>query len=140
ALEQGQIRANFGQGRFCLRYYEHRLPLSTRSYGRILAPARERVERDDEAAMELESIITAARNLPSDHDRSPARRTERHREAEVIKRRLGALVETTPAVGSAIEVALKELNGRPGDRHSFDALHELLDAQPYRLAFWRTAS
>jgi (1->4)-alpha-D-glucan 1-alpha-D-glucosylmutase len=32
------------------------------------------------------------------------------------------------------------INGRPGDEASFDALHQLLEAQPYRLAHWATAS
>ena len=31
-------------------------------------------------------------------------------------------------------------NGRPGEPSTFDRLHELLEAQPYRLAYWRTAS
>src|SRR5208282_6016317 len=31
-------------------------------------------------------------------------------------------------------------NGKPGDRHSFDFLDDLLDRQAYRLAFWRVAS
>src|SRR4051794_13407545 len=35
---------------------------------------------------------------------------------------------------------LAELNGTPGQPKSFDALHELLEEQPYRLANWRTAS
>jgi (1->4)-alpha-D-glucan 1-alpha-D-glucosylmutase len=35
---------------------------------------------------------------------------------------------------------LAELNGTPGQPHSFDALHELLEEQTYRLANWRTAS
>ena len=32
------------------------------------------------------------------------------------------------------------LNGVPGQPSSFDALHELLEAQSYRLAYWRTAA
>jgi len=35
---------------------------------------------------------------------------------------------------------LPRLNGVPGQPHSFDALHELLEAQAYRLAYWRTAA
>jgi (1->4)-alpha-D-glucan 1-alpha-D-glucosylmutase len=35
---------------------------------------------------------------------------------------------------------IAELNGTPGQPKSFDALHELLEEQPYRLANWRTAS
>ena len=31
------------------------------------------------------------------------------------------------------------LNGTPGDSQSFDALHGLLEAQAYRLAFWRVS-
>src|SRR4029453_10912159 len=35
---------------------------------------------------------------------------------------------------------LRRLNGSPGQPRSFDALHELLEAQAYRLAYWRTAA
>jgi len=35
---------------------------------------------------------------------------------------------------------LARLNGVPGQASSFDALHELLEAQAYRLAYWRTAA
>jgi (1->4)-alpha-D-glucan 1-alpha-D-glucosylmutase len=35
---------------------------------------------------------------------------------------------------------LADLNGTVGQPKSFDALHQLLEAQAYRLAYWRTAS
>jgi (1->4)-alpha-D-glucan 1-alpha-D-glucosylmutase len=35
---------------------------------------------------------------------------------------------------------LARFNGQPGQPRSFDALHDLLEAQAYRLAYWRTAS
>src|SRR5262249_9846241 len=35
---------------------------------------------------------------------------------------------------------IERLNGIPGQPRSFDALHELLEAQAYRLAYWRTAA
>src|SRR5262245_36153812 len=38
------------------------------------------------------------------------------------------------------ERILADLNGTVGQPKSFDALHELLEAQAYRLAYWRTAS
>jgi len=43
-------------------------------------------------------------------------------------------------VREAIEKAVKTFNGTPGDHASFDALHEVLEAQAYRLSYWRTAS
>jgi (1->4)-alpha-D-glucan 1-alpha-D-glucosylmutase len=35
---------------------------------------------------------------------------------------------------------VEQYNGSPGDPRSFDRLHELLEAQAYRLAYWRTAA
>ena len=34
---------------------------------------------------------------------------------------------------------IAEYNGIPGQPESFDLLHELLEQQPYRLSYWRTA-
>src|SRR5262249_8766719 len=45
-----------------------------------------------------------------------------------------------PQVQQAIEKALAQINGNPGDPRSFDKLDELLNAQSYRLAFWRVAA
>ena len=53
--------------------------------------------------------------------------------------RLQTLVERSPRCVHAVDEALRALNGRPGDVSSFDALHELLEAQAYRLAFWRVS-
>ena len=50
---------------------------------------------------------------------------------------LQGLAEMAPA---AAEKIIAEFNGTPGDPHSFDRLHELLEAQAYRLAYWRTAA
>jgi (1->4)-alpha-D-glucan 1-alpha-D-glucosylmutase len=38
------------------------------------------------------------------------------------------------------EAVLRRFNGVPGQPKSFDPLHELLEEQAYRLAYWRTAS
>lgn len=50
---------------------------------------------------------------------------------------LQGLAEAAPE--AAIKV-LAGFNGTPGDPRSFDRLHELLEAQAYRLAYWRTAA
>src|SRR5204862_358820 len=58
----------------------------------------------------------------------------------IIKRRLERRCQESPQVQKAIEAALAQINGKPGDTRSFDALDELLNAQSYRLAFWRVAA
>ena len=59
---------------------------------------------------------------------------ERQREKEVARGAAGAAGRRVArACGDAIEAAVATFNGTPGDAASFDALHELLEAQPYRL-------
>ncbi|HSD09862.1 MAG TPA: alpha-amylase family glycosyl hydrolase, partial [Candidatus Binatia bacterium] len=38
-----------------------------------------------------------------------------------------------------VEETLRAYNGRPGEPRSFDRLHELLERQAYRLAYWKAA-
>lgn len=47
-------------------------------------------------------------------------------------------VAEMPADAAARVIA--GFNGTAGEAHSFDRLHELLEAQAYRLAYWRTAA
>ena len=65
----------------------------------------------------------------------------RQREKEVARGRLARLVagvaRRRPRRSRRWS---RSFNGEPGKAESFDALHELLEAQPYRLAYWRTAS
>jgi (1->4)-alpha-D-glucan 1-alpha-D-glucosylmutase len=42
-------------------------------------------------------------------------------------------------VSAAIERAVAALNGKAGDPVTFDGLHDLLEAQAFRLAYWRVA-
>ena len=45
-----------------------------------------------------------------------------------------------PDIQPAIQRALDRINGVAGNARSFDRLHELLEQQPYRLAYWRVSS
>jgi (1->4)-alpha-D-glucan 1-alpha-D-glucosylmutase len=142
-LERGELRLEFADGAFSLCYNDYRLPLAPRTYAMALEVARDDIAalaEDDEARQEFESILTAIGYLPGRDEQDPERLAERRREKEVVKRRLAALDETSETVRVAINAALITLNGRPGDARSFDRLHELIDAQPYRLAFWRVAA
>src|SRR5438132_12515553 len=90
--------------------------------------------------IEYQSILTAISHLPRRSENDPARVAERQRESEVIKRRLAKLTEENATLREAVERTVTLCNGQPGDPHSFDLLDGLLDAQSYRLAFWRVAA
>ena len=89
---------------------------------------------------EFQSILTALEYLPKRTETNPQRIAERVREKEIVKRRLERRCEEAPQVQQAIEKAMRQINGTPGAARSFDALDELLNAQSYRLAFWRVAA
>ena len=143
-LENGELRLGFERGSFRLDYHDHRLPISPKSSTLILrdvhARLGERLDADDPAMIELESIVTALEHLPP-RDRTDERSVaERKRENVVSKRRLAALHEGSEQFRAALDASLDRFNGRVGEPHSFDLLERTLADQAYRLAFWRVAA
>jgi (1->4)-alpha-D-glucan 1-alpha-D-glucosylmutase len=141
-LERGELKVHFADGAFYLTYFEHRLPIAPGTYRYILELALENLaeHRAEDFYAELQSILTALEYLPRRTEINPERIEERTREKEIIKRRLERRSQEAPQVQEAIDKALAQINGRPGDARSFDRLDELLNAQSYRLAFWRVAA
>lgn len=142
-LDSGKLALAYSDNRFELRYGEFRLPVAPGSYAAILELALERLagrldpHHDD--VIELQSILTSIRHLPRRSTQDVAALQERHREKEVVKRRLAALYGASLTFETVLEETLEGLNGLPGDPHSFDQLDALLREQAYRLAYWRVA-
>lgn len=132
-LESGDLRLCFSaDGAFGVRYHDHLLPIFPGHYCRILrplagglagSPAADRVA----AAVETARAIGALRS-----------RTESRARADELKAMLASLAGE-PAFRDALAAALERLNGRPGEPASFSALHRLLEAQNFRVAYWRIA-
>ena len=144
-LERRELEPRFERaaGAFAIYYHEHRFPLDPRSYPRILEPARAQLISDalpPEARAEFESLIAAFGHLPDRNEASAVETAERNRDKEVHKRRLAAMCAAHPNITRAIEAVVASVRGDPAAPASTDALHELLEAQAYRLASWRVAS
>ena len=141
-LERGELKVGFEEGTFHVLCGDRRLPIAPGTYRYILEVALENLAeyKDDVFYAELQSILTALEYLPKRTETDPKRIAERTREKEIIKRRLERRCAEAPQVQQAIEQALAQINGNPGDPRSFDKLDELLNAQSYRLAFWRVAA
>src|SRR5213595_2676304 len=141
-LERGELQLRFEEGTFYLLYGERRLPIAPGTYRYVLQIALENLaeHKDEDFYAEVQSILTALEYLPKRTETDPKRIAERIREKEIIKRRLERRCAEAPQVQHAIEKALARINGEPGDPRSFDALDELLNAQSYRIAFWRVAA
>ena len=143
-LESQAIKAVYDAGIFSLDSQGTLYPLAPRSWAllleRVLQKVKEQLPAADDHLLELESILTAISHLPLREETDLVKVRERQREKEVIKRRLGALVEGSDKTRAALNQVLAAINGSKGDPHSFDPLEKLLDDQAYRLSFWRVAS
>ena len=136
-LANNELAVHFeaDSGTFALRYYDHRFPLNPRSYATVLKRAAE-LTADVAARAEVSSLAAAFGHLPRRDSPSAEAIAERARDKEFAKTRLAELAGREPAVVQSIGAALAELNAADGH----DALHELLEAQAFRLAYWRVAS
>ncbi len=149
-LERGEFKLVFdaATGSFSVRYFEHQFPIDPREYPKIFAgifagqmvvdQGNELLPEDPDRA-DFDSLLTAFEHLPARDSDDAEARAIRYRDKEAHKRRLVRLLERAPAIGRHIELNLARINGVVGEPSSFDALDTLLEAQPYRLAYWRVA-
>jgi (1->4)-alpha-D-glucan 1-alpha-D-glucosylmutase len=145
-LESGELKLVFRQesGEFYVSYRNHRFPIGPREYPRILHPCTQslvaKMGEQNPDLLEFQSLITAFNHLPGRQEVSSERLAERRRDKEIHKRRLAALCARAPEITACIRDAIDTINGTPADPASFEALHELIKAQTFRLANWRVAS
>jgi (1->4)-alpha-D-glucan 1-alpha-D-glucosylmutase len=145
-LDRGELRLEFdaGRGAFIVAYYEHRFPVDPREYPRILAPGIPRLAArlgpSHPRLPEMESLVAAFGHLAPRDETDPGRLAERRRDREVLKSHLARLYREEPDITRYVEENLADFNGEGGRSPNRPRLHQLLEAQAYRLAFWRVAA
>ncbi|MBD2746339.1 malto-oligosyltrehalose synthase [Microvirga sp. BT688] len=138
-LERGELQLKFDpeNGSFSVWHWEHRFPVCPTTYPEILDRALVSLSNPEKAgklrnvterlhAMREQATSGSSSSLPV--------------EAEGLKHDLAQAVAGSADMRKAIDRAVAAFNGNPDDAGSFEALHRLLEAQVYRLAFWRVAS
>ena len=142
-LERGELQLEFDHGALTLSYHDHHWPIDPGQYSRVLrselTALQADLKEDDPSLVEFQSILTVLDHLPRVAEIDPERTAERRREKTLAQDRLAKVAAKSPRIREHIENALRTFNGQADQPHSFDHLHELLEAQPYRLANWRTA-
>jgi (1->4)-alpha-D-glucan 1-alpha-D-glucosylmutase len=143
-LEHGELQLVFSDGSLGVRHFDQVLPIDPREAPRVYNTAIDaltaQIGADSPHLHEFLSIIASLQNMPPHTETDSARIHDRQREKEVARTRLARLAMEAPAVREAIDATVRRFNGTPGEPASFDLLHQLLEAQAYRLAYWRTAS
>lgn len=127
-LEAGKITLARQGGRLFVHYYEHRNPMAPRSLGHFLRPVAERLSDVD-----LAFVADALAELPLPNATDSASRRRRHRDKQILQSHLDQLC-TRQDIADAIDLQIARTNSSP------DALHDVLEAQNYRLAYWRAGN
>ncbi|HEX4037541.1 MAG TPA: malto-oligosyltrehalose synthase [Acidobacteriaceae bacterium] len=135
-LEARRIQLELADGRLWVRYFEHRVPIAPRSTPTIF----QNQELDELGVPQsFRDILRETAHIPPHDTTDPALSAQRRQQLAELRPRLEAALRS-PEMQPAIARALERINGREGDPRSFDRLHELLEQQPWRLAFWRVSS
>jgi (1->4)-alpha-D-glucan 1-alpha-D-glucosylmutase len=126
-LDRGEIRLERDGATFTIRYFDHTLPVDPRSLAPLLDQAAAAARDDD-----LGFLAAAHRRLPRATRTDAAAVAERVRDAAALRRMLGARLAAEEGTAAAVDRVVGETNADP------DQLDRLLEAQNYRMAFWRT--
>jgi (1->4)-alpha-D-glucan 1-alpha-D-glucosylmutase len=117
ALEAHEISLGFDADGFFFTYYETRLPLAPQSYHLVLRQSLNELS-EESAAIEIRDLVQNDSVIAN---------------SRFLKDTLNRVREQSPAFRDALETVIARING------DVDALDRLLDAQVYRLAYWRLA-
>lgn len=123
-LENGELILECEEGNFFIRYFSAKLPINPRTIPIILRKTFHYLQKADAAP--LHKIITQFTSSPEDIAQA--------------KLELSTLIAQNPTIRQALGSTINEFRGTPGIPQTFDALHELLECQAYRLAYWRVAA
>ncbi|MGC1362621.1 MAG: malto-oligosyltrehalose synthase [Silvibacterium sp.] len=132
-LESKHIQIAIEDGVAKVRYYDHSMPLSPRSLPMIFSE-----DQMAELPEGFRDLLRELSHIPPNDTADSGLATQRRRQLEEIKPRIREALKQ-PGNEAAIAAALERVNGTAGDARSFDRLHEDLEAQAYRLAFWRVS-
>jgi (1->4)-alpha-D-glucan 1-alpha-D-glucosylmutase len=131
-LEGQELKLECEGGRFFVSYYDNRVPIAPKTWTSILEEVGRRSAGESPWLVSFERISEIDWTLFS-----PAEAAET---AERISSEMRSLISREPELRDALEQTLTRYNGVSGDPASFDLLDALLEAQWYRLSYWRMAS
>ena len=141
-LEAGHIQVVIDDGKPFVQVFDHRMPVAPRTipmifYRGALGSIPARAEAD-EIPEELYELLRGLSHIPPHETTDPSLRAQRTDQLKELLPQLRKLLGSSK-LKPFIDQTLEKINGSEGNMASFDQLHELLEAQPYRLALWRTS-
>jgi (1->4)-alpha-D-glucan 1-alpha-D-glucosylmutase len=142
-LEAKHIQVVVEDGKPYVQIFDHRMPVAPRTIPIIFYPGAlgnlpPREQNPDAPPAELYDILRSLAHIPPHESTDPSLRRQRAEQLDELLPRLCKILSAS-SLQPFLKRALAQLNGVEGKMSTFDQLHELLEAQPYRLALWRTS-
>ncbi len=134
------LRFDTEQGRFGIAYHEHYFPVDPKTYPFVLRNVLDALPEGFSGREALQALTSAFEELPSRRETEAARSRIRSQAIAANKRALVQMCRDHPEIAERIAGAVSELNGDPPHPKSLDVLHQLLEQQAYRLAYWLVAA
>jgi (1->4)-alpha-D-glucan 1-alpha-D-glucosylmutase len=139
-LEAGQIRIDYHDDSFWINYGSLRLPVWPESYEIVLHDLAWLKDPGKPLSKKLEDLAGRFRSLPK--PASPENLDEiekRNQQRDALRQEFAVLLHDEN-LAEDLSTVLTALNGDSSKPESFDRLHQLLEEQNYRLAYWKTGT
>ena len=139
-LEEGAIQLRYQESGFWVCYFSLRFPLRPESYGAILERLAWFRHPGTPVAVQLEHLAQQFRSLPKPVAGETLEAAQlRHRQRDLLRQELSNLI-AGEKLNESLDQVLAAINGVAGQPDSFDTLHQILEEQHYRLAFWKSGT
>ncbi|HEX2113218.1 MAG TPA: malto-oligosyltrehalose synthase [Alphaproteobacteria bacterium] len=143
-LERGELQLKFDRfyGGFSIWYFDNRFPIRLRDYATIMRRRLSEVSlpRPDADAADLLERFAGDFAAIGSTRRAAIRSGEARDRAARLKADLSRLTTDDDAINRLLEEGASLFNGTAGQPETFVRLHNLLERQFYRIAYWRTAA
>lgn len=142
ALEAGKLELRFDPktGELCIAYGEERIPLDPSTYPDVLAADALDAVAELGLRRELAELREAFGRLPPNDVQAAAEKQARAEAASGLKETLARLANAHRPARDWIDESVSRFKGVYDDPSSFDALANIVEQQPWRLAYWRVAA
>jgi (1->4)-alpha-D-glucan 1-alpha-D-glucosylmutase len=142
-LERGELQLKYvPEYGFGIWYFDNRFPVRPRDYAPIVRRRLSDINmpRPEARAADLLERFAGDFAALASAKRAAIRGGEARDRAARLKGDLCRLSERDPAIKRLLEEAASLYNGTAGQPETFIRLHNLIERQHYRIAYWRTAA
>jgi (1->4)-alpha-D-glucan 1-alpha-D-glucosylmutase len=144
ALESGEFKLLFQDGRLFVQYFESLFPLAPRTYSRILGKGTEQLRatlgEESPAFQEYSGITAGFATFSTPASGNQGETAKRRPLLESLRERLRQLAASNSQIDSWLRERLREFDGQQNDPASFSTMERLLSDQFYVLSYWQNVN